>query len=90
MGGQRRSHPVLEEIGVQVLVEPVLELGLAGTPHHLVGKCDLSAIGQQLLLLVGQVHLYNALAVVADLEPLVRVDVVVVAVPLAHLESELW
>lgn len=40
MGERGDGYPVLEEAGVQVLVEPVLELDVALLPDDLVGEGD--------------------------------------------------
>jgi len=67
---------VLEEVGIQVLVESILELHLAGLPVDLVGEVDVGSRLEFLAALGGQGDIHDLLAIVADVELLVREDIV--------------
>ncbi len=83
------AHPVLEEVRVEVLVEPVLELHGALPPVDLVGEGHLG-VGLQLdLALGGQVNVDDLAAVVTDVEALVSPNVKVLARVL-HLAHDAW
>ena len=71
--------PVLEEVGVEVLVEPVLIVPGGRLPDHFVGEGDGLAQLQSGPSLAGQVHVDDPVIVVSDLELLVGPDVVVLA-----------
>jgi len=71
---------VLEEVGVQVLVESVLELHLAGLPVDLVGEVDVGSRLEFLPTIGGQGNVHDLLAIVANVELLVRKDIVL-AIP---------
>ena len=55
----RPYYPVLEEVGIEVLVEPVLKLDLRLLPRNLVREGDLGAVLQLLPGLGGQVHVHD-------------------------------
>ena len=79
------AHAVLEEVGIEVLVESMFELDLGRVPFHLEREAQHCACLKPHAVAGGQVELDHLVRVVADVEAPVRVDVRVgVLVELAH------
>lgn len=65
---------MLEEIRIQIFVETILELGFARLPIYFVGEFNFGARHQILFAFGGHVDVNDLLAIVADVEFLVRVN----------------
>lgn len=81
---------MLKEVGIQILVKAILKLHLAFLPGYLVGELDLGICLEFLPHIRRQCDVHNLLAIVANLELLVRVYVILAIglVPFTNLTPD--